>query len=626
MLLLPLILWLGQAPADARQLLKLLDYLCADYSMAVEKGAVRSQAEYEELTQFHELASARLEEALGEAKDSEADSMRRDLTELGTLLAKKADAEEFETLARKMRGLVMLRFRINPAPSTPPSFDRGRSLYRENCAICHGDRGDGQSDLALNQDPPPANFLDPERIEGISPFRAFNVITFGVENTAMPGFRALEDAERWDLAYYLFTMRHPHGSERAPRTPSPESWQSLADRTDGELLDSIRSRAKNADPITELAWLRSVRSYESDDSLHLALRYLEDASAAAEDGRFAAVKEALGAAYLDGVEPVEPRLRVLAPGVVETIEEGFQRVRRAVSREAGREAIRTEIATLREEIQSARATLEKKDVSGNAAFWQSFLIIVREGIEAALLVATILGLLRAGSDRNAVRVVHWGWILALAAGGLLWWGSQNLIHITGADRETVEGVAALLAAAVLFYVSFWILSKADTARWMQFLKTRVESSLARKSLFALFGISFLAVFRESLETVLFYQALLQSSPQHLSSILFGLLAGTALLAALIWGMFRLGLRLPLKQFFMVSGALLYLLAFVMAGKGVWALQEAGWIGITPLSFSPIPWLGIFPSLEGSIAQGILIVAVLAGGLWLLAKRSRAQAA
>lgn len=618
---------LATSAADSRQLLKLIDYLGADYSMAVEKGQVRSEAEYEELKQFHALASERLEDALEGANDAQAASLREDLRALGTMLESKADASRFEALARKIREATLERFAIPAFPAAPPSFDRGKTLYRENCAICHGDRGDGQGAVAATLDPPPASFIDPERIGGISPFRAFNVTTLGVENTSMPSFRALEDSERWDLAYYLFTMRHPHGSEIEPPGGAKEDWQSLADRTDEEILAVLRAKSPNSDPLPGLAWLRSLRSYDAGDTLSLSLRFLEEAAQAASANRAEAVRDALTAAYLDGVEPVEPKLRVLAPGAVERIEEGFQKVRRLASREAPTETLRTEIANLAEEIRLSRRALEKtNENSGAMAFWQSFLIIVREGIEAALLVGAILGLLRAGGDRRAARFVHWGWILAIAAGFGLWWLSRGLIQVSGAGREIVEGVAALLAAAVLFYVSYWLLSKYDSAKWMQFLKVRVENSLARGSLLTLFGLSFIAVFRESLETVLFYQALLEGSQGAELRIVAGFVAGCGLLLLLLWAMFRLGLRLPLRQFFLVSGMLLYLLAFVMAGKGIWALQEAGTIGITPIDAPRLPWIGFFPTLEGALVQGIFVAAVALGAVWFFARRARASAA
>ena len=560
------------AAQNPRQLLKLVDYVGSDYAGAVAGGEIRSPAEYEEMRQLRQMASSQLEELLRDASDPQAADLRSGLARLGDLIESKSPPEAVAAEARKLRGIILDRFRIPVAPSVPPNPDRGRSLYASNCAICHGVKGDGKGGAASGLSPLPTDFLDPASAALLEPLRAYNATTLGIENTAMPAFSALDDTERWDIAFFLSGFQGP------PSPPPPADPFALADGQLQAAEDSYR------------------------------------------EGRLAEAKDALFAAYFDGVEPVEPRLRNLDGRLVDGIERRFQELRARFLERAPAERVATEVQGLRAELRLARARLEEGPRGGMETFWVSLLIILREGIEAALVVAAILALLRAGGHTEASRRVHAGWTAALAAGILTWAGSQTLIRVSGAARELVEGAASLLAAAVLFYVSFWLLSKADLRRWMGFIQSQVNRSLARGSLWTLFAVTFLAVYRESFETVLFYQGLVQSAPGAGLPISLGFLAGALLLAGAVLGMFRLGLRIPLRQFFLVSGGLLYALAFVLAGKGIWALQEGGYAPSTPVSLPQIPLLGIFPSLEGALVQGFFLAAAAGGGLRLLLRK------
>ena len=245
------------------------------------------------------------------------------------------------------------------------------------------------------------------------------------------------------------------------------------------------------------------------------------------------------------------------------------------------------------------------------------MIIIREGLEAALIVAAIIAVLKSMRATQAIRYVHWGWILALVSGIVTWFLAQTVITFSGAQRELVEGFTSLLAALVLFSVSYWLISKAEAKRWHQFIQARVEEALSGRRLFALVGVSFLAVYREAFETVLFYQALWLQSQDTQAFVIWGFVGGTILVAALVWGIFKLGMKIPLRLFFGASSALLYLLAFVFAGEGVKDLQAVGWIGETPLAWAPqLPFLGIYPTVETLLAQSIFLLALVVALLWL----------
>jgi high-affinity iron transporter len=242
----------------------------------------------------------------------------------------------------------------------------------------------------------------------------------------------------------------------------------------------------------------------------------------------------------------------------------------------------------------------------------SFTILAREGLEAVLLVVALAGVVSRAGRRDAVVWIHAGWVAALAAGAATWWAAGRLVDLSGARREVIEGVSALLAAAVLFYVSYWLVSKLEAARWQAFLDGRVRSALSQGRMRMLAALSFVAVYRECFETVLFFQALgAQAGPTGARPILAGAGAGALLLAALAAAVFRFGLRMPLRRFFAASSLLLYGLALVLAGHGIAALQEAAWLPVTPVGSFGVEWLGLYPTLEGLAVQGVLLLAALA---------------
>src|SRR5574341_486715 len=180
----------------------------------------------------------------------------------------------------------------------------------------------------------------------------------------------------------------------------------------------------------------------------------------------------------------------------------------------------------------------------------------------------------------------------------------------------------LLATAVLFSVSYWLLSKIDVARWTAFVKGRMDSALAGGSGLALASVAFLAVYREGLETILFYKALFSSgAPSAEAAVAGGIALGAIALVALYVAINYLGLRIPMKPFFAIPGAMLYYLAFVFAGKGIAELQTAGYLPLTALDWAPrLPQLGIYPTLESLLLQGVLLVLAAFALVWSTLRR------
>jgi high-affinity iron transporter len=271
--------------------------------------------------------------------------------------------------------------------------------------------------------------------------------------------------------------------------------------------------------------------------------------------------------------------------------------------------------------------LSERAPSRWGAFFESLLIIVREGFEAILIIGAVIAFLIKTGNRPRVREVWAGAALGLAASAVLAVVLRTALASAPASREVIEGATMLVAVLVLFSVSYWLVSKVESARWQAFIREKVGTALSSGSTHALSLVAFLAVFREGAETALFYQALLARGPQVLTPVVAGFIAGSLALVVVWIGFHRFGLKLPLRAFFASTSAMLYALAFIFMGKGLRELQEGNALPITALDGWPhLDVIGLYPSVETLAGQGILVALALFA-LWrALASRRTAPAA
>lgn len=625
------------AQDQAKRLVSVLDYLGSDYKNAVNDGKVINPDEYGEMQEF----SKRTQELLNQLKQADgADKAGVEpiIKSLTAQIENKAEPTVIAELARSAKQRVISAYNIVPYPKQLPSLASGHTLYVENCAQCHGatGKGDGPGTSSMNpQTPPPANFTDPERMAGLSPFKAFNTASFGVEGTAMASFAAFTEEQRWQVAFYVMSLRF--SSEQAKRgaalidekkLPSDLiSVANLATHSDEQLSGEIKRYLGQERSVNDvLAYLRrGLIDQKPADPLVLTRNLVrESASLYAGGEKDKAYQKAVDA-YIDGYELAEPALFAKDASFGRALEALFTEYRNAIKQGVAPEEIDKRRAEIEARLDRADEILARTDeYSGIYFFLNSVLIIVREGLEATLVLAAILAMLKVMGATDAVRYIHLGWILALFAGGLTWLATQTVLTFSGQNRESMEGFISVFAAVALFYVGYWLHTKSEAKRWQAFIRGKVENVLTGKKLLGLIGISFFAVYREAFEVVLFYQALwLQNENGH-HLILSGFIAGLALLVVLTFGILKLGLNVPLKYFFGATGTLLYIVAFIFAGNGIKELQAAGWVSTTPLKFPPqAPLLGIYPTLETVAAQTLMLCAFIATSIWMAQERKRA---
>jgi high-affinity iron transporter len=577
------------------RLVGILQYLEADYPLAIE-----SQSEFE-LAEQKSFAAEAVEAArdLGPAAEAFLPRVR-------AIQARVDMAQDAPGVSRDCGALVedlVLAGGLARSPRRPPDLKRGEELFRTNCAACHGADGRADVPIAANMEPAPANFQDPDLMGSLTPYKAFNTTSFGVPGTAMPAYPTLSEEERWSLAFFVFTLRLPPCEGTPPRA----SLERLANATDEDLVKQYGQE--------HLACLRRELPDADEERALLAAREgVQEAMRQGAAGNAAGAKAALLDAYLNGLEPVEPKLSARDAALVSRIEEAFMQARLAA--ESGSPRLQDEGRELLSLLDQARR--ESGASTGLlSTMWLTLLILLREGFEATIIVTALLAALRKMQATQHVRVVHAGWMSALVVGALAYVLGRHLL--AGAQREWMEGVAALVAVAMLLYAALWLNARSNMSHFMGELRQKMQGALGKGSMTGLFLIAFTAVLRESFETAIFLQGLALDSP---AGVAWGAVAGVVALLALVLFVNRLGYRLPMKTLFNASTVILVITAVMLLGKGLHALQEVGALPLVPLRFITVDLLGIYPDVVSLAPQALLATVPLA--LVLLRRKGRTQ--
>jgi high-affinity iron transporter len=332
-------------------------------------------------------------------------------------------------------------------------------------------------------------------------------------------------------------------------------------------------------------------------------------------GNAGAAKEQVDVAYFQFYEKVGFEKYVMAyisGSRAAQVEYQFSFIKKVINSGAPPAEVKEGIDLLIQFLKEDAARLDGKKESPLGVFFSSLIIIVREGAEAILIVGAILAYLIKSGNKKKTRPVYYGSLIALAVSVVMAW-ILNLVTSTasGQNQEIIEGVTMLIAVAVLFYVSNWMVSKAEAQVWTKYIEGKVESSITKGSMFSLAFAAFLAVFREGAETILFYQALLAGTSTYFNMVWLGLGVGVAILV-LIYIIIRvLSITLPLKPFFLGTSILLFVMSISFIGNGIKELQEGNVIGVTPVTgIGSADLLGVYPTLETLIPQMVLLAATV----------------
>ena len=531
--------------------------------VATTGGVVTDSAEVKEARLFIDAARTAVS-GLPAAARSHSDSALRAIRALIDHAAAPGDlAPIAQALAARLAQDLGADIEPVPPAGEGASLTRGAVLFQTACASCHGATGRGDGPAARGLAPPPADLTDRSTMGGKSRADLYRQLLLGVAGTSMPAFeRTLPDSDRWAVAAYVLTLQYGGSADAA-------------------VFAAVR-------------------------------RQLDSAVAA---GSPAAAFDA----YMT-FEAVESAVRARQPGLAARLENEFRELRER----AGHGDLAALHRQLLGDLENAERAVTDRTSSANL-FVQSFLLLVREGFEAILIIAALMTFLTkagAGERRGEVAWGAWAGVGASVVTAILF---ELLIETTPGQRDALEGGTMLVAVVVLFFVSYWLLSKVEADKWTAFLKQRVHAALSSGRALALASVAFLAVYREGVETILFYKALLVSGGTgHAGPVVVGVALGAAVLVGLYVGIMRLGMRIPMKLFFAVTGVLLYYMAFVFAGKGVAELQEGRVLSTTvipALEWLRVPFLGIYPTVQSLALQGLLVLLAIVAALVMRLKPS-----
>jgi high-affinity iron transporter len=641
----------------AKRLSAIVGVAVEEYSKGVDaNGKIIASSELDEVTDF--LKDAK--DVANRLTSANAPSVRLVLDSLMAAAQRRVTPAELARIHSKFVAALGVEGALD-LPTRAVNLAAGKTIFEKDCIQCHGPRGAGDGPLAKTIHPPPEAIGSASTMNGVSPALVYRVMSVGVAGTPMPAWAGtLSPDERWAVVAYVNSLRASDAERAAGATlltshcagctsaSPPElmrfAWQ--AEHSDSQLVAAITSgdaatgfrdggRLSAIETRQTVAALRAAplvaapanavadETLSPSDAARHVVRLVDDALTAARASHQADAGDLAFDAYI-AFEPLEGPARMRNPGLVADMERHFADFKGALK--AGdlgaAETVRTKIE------QGMPAILELSTPTSTTwgVFFESFVIIVREGFEAILVLGAIVAFLIKTGNRARLRDIWWGAGVGIAASVVLAVALSTILKHVPASQDTIEGVTMLIAVIVLFSVSYWLLSKVEAAKWQKFIRDKVNAALSNGGMFALAFVAFLAVFREGAETALFYQALFTRGGDIVMPVSLGLISGSATLAVIFTLFWRFGLRIPLRPFFAVTSALLYYMALVFAGSGIKELQEANVLPRTLIpGFPHIDLIGLYPTVETLMAQAVLIVLLLFA-LWSHFKPSAADEA
>lgn len=607
---------MAEAPAEATKALHLLDYIGADYPPTVREGRVVDDGEYREQQEFSNVLAELVKNLPAHA---ERDALEQGVQDLRTAIDQRQDGPTVAREARQLGARLAVAYEVSQAPIITPDPARGAALYAQNCSICHGDSGAGDGPAGLGLEPAPANLRDVARLDQLSLFDLYNTLGLGIEGTEMPSFAdQLDERQRWDVAAYVASFS---AALQAAAGATTWSLADLARQTPAEVAASHSAeavaafRAQRAQPPQVKRGPAQLLEYTAST--------LDKSLAAYRDGDHDQAYDLSVAAYLEGFELVESSLDNIDAQVRKNTEKALMAYRQSLQDGLPVAQAEQRLSQAKVKLDAATKLLGSDGLSWSLSYISGLLILLREGLEAILVLAAILAFLRNTGQQSAVRSVNVGWALALVAGFATWAVAAYLIDVGGAQRELLEGCTALFASVMVLWLGVWMHDRRHAAAWQDYIKSSLVGGGGRFG-FAL--LAFFSVYRELFEVILFYETLwLQSGPAGHNAVLAGGATALVLLVGLAWVILRGSAKLPLALFFSINAALLCALSVVFAGHGIKALQEAGILGTRPVAFFEFDWLGIHADAYSLAAQALALsaIALLYGRSWLVERRRAA---
>lgn len=590
-----------QASSDpTRSLLHILDYIAADYPFAVSNGQVVQAGEYDEQSDFIRQAGELLPAFLDSVPEEVKQNALFLLQDAQQKISLKQSADSLQQTLSLLRKLILQNTKVPLYPLALPDITRGKNIYVSSCARCHGSTGMGDGPDAVGLDPKPQNLSDSKKMFSHSPLSVFNTVRLGIPGTSMLPHPSLSDKQVWDVSAYVLSLPYTDEVTSIVFDSFPLTLAEYATMSHQDLL-SIGSMDTNL--------IASIRLYRPSIPVSRQKEYLisgmEDIIALYQSGKYQDAQWLSSDLYFERIEALETALAA-TPELKTEMETIFFRFRNDVRKPGN-------ITRLKESLQLMKEIISKiPDNPTPSPFSVAFLsasVVFREALEAFLLLTIILSIIQKTGMQYTSRFLHAGWLSALAIGLSCWFVLGKVITRNMPHVELMEGIVSLLSAGILLFIGFWLHKRSSIQEWTRYVKERVSNNLFKNNHFGIFALSFMIVFREVFESLLFLSALqIQSAGASPYAVFGGATSALILVGFLAFLTIRFSVQLPIQKLFFWSMLLMSLLAIVLTGKGIHAFQEAGWLTSHIISLPTIEWLGIYPYWETIAAQ--LSMAVL----------------
>lgn len=607
---------------DIRTFISLIDYIGSDYNNSVKDGKVINVNEYAEMNEFISKARGLFNKSDIKINLQDKIEIAGELEKLKSLIEdKSSEAEVFNSTVKIKTAILKLNL-IEVSPASWPEILNGKNIFQANCVTCHGEKGNGEGIAGKLLNPKPANFLNDSLMNNLSPFQIYNTIRLGISGTAMVPLNQLTDKEVWAVAFYVSSLRYKN-TYRISEDSLKELYIKAFSKTSLEevstLSDKILLKKLGENNESNALYLAALRLHQNNSnknlSINIALPYLSDVLNFYQKNEYDKASDNALSAYLEGIEPFEQQLQAINSELKDELESIMYKLRADIKNREPLEIIQNDITKAKTLITDASSAIKNKNYTFGFAFILAASIILREGIEAFLIIITILGVLKSINESKAVKWVHGGWILALIIGIISLFFINVIISFNAQSRELMEGIGSLFAVILLLYVGFWLHSKTEARKWKEFVEHKIMRLVNNNNMIGLAVISFIVVFREAFESAIFLSAIeLQIDQSSKSGIYFGAVSSLLLVLLLAWLALKFAVKLPIMKLFKYSAVTIVILSIVLAGKGIQAFQESGYMSITqiPIKFN-MPLLGFYPTIETTIAQ--LFVLLLTIVLW-----------
>lgn len=565
-----------------KKIVMMLNIVKKEYEAGIAKGEIINAAEYEESQVFLEQAFDRYKSISTSGKNP--DNIKSLEDRFNTLAQAIKDKVDFTVVNQAANGinsdiLKDFEIKLSQSPTQPVSLENGRKIYFNSCHLCHGTTGNGDGPLAAQLDPKPAIFTDPGVTgnEETKPFDNFQIISVGIANTGMVGWAdQFSESELWDVTYFIRTF----SNENVKLPLIAAGMQSEGGNNGTKQAEEVIGKVKDL-------LKQSLTAYENKNT--------KESAELAFDSYL--VYENLESGLIGKKKELGLKL-----------ESSFGRLQAEIKREASLEHIQKLSGEIDKNLSEALDVLTEK-IGFAGLFLQSFSIIVREGFEAILIIAALIAFLIKSRNEGKLKAIYIGSIAGIIGSFITAYIVHEILDLSVTSQEVLEGWIMLVAVVVLFWVSYWLVSKIEAQKWQSYITSKMRQAVGTGSIFTLGLVAFLSVYREGFETVLFYKALYLYAGTNTGGIVPGFLAGCVILAGVYYLINQLGVRVPIKWFFIVTSVFLYYMAFTFMGKGLHELQMGEILSITPAHFVPtISWLGVYPTWETFIGQMVLVAA------------------